>query len=284
MSLIYHSIKLNASEIYHMGVYQLLALGLNDQMDEKDIFKANLLTLIKVAADSGALKKSVAERLGYEPARFSHLTSPSNYRAITPKQARAIEDNLGRPKYWLDELRTTEELAAAWAGASLKDNTPDGISLYDDSISGKVSLSLSEVHVPPRTVSVPLTRDLRDIDALDSGRMRMRPGTKTTHFLTDFTLSDNAVAYQLTDGLLDPVFEIGTIFVFDPAVKPKARRPALVEIAGAIAVRLYRPLFGEVFELYTPSGALGILRSDQVPIKILAGMLRAVLEDEQSCH
>jgi hypothetical protein len=267
-----------------MDVYQLIELGSNVRMEEKDIFRANLHALIKAATDAGALKKTIAERLGYEPSRFSHLTSKSNYRDITAAQARAMEKKLRRPKCWLDTLRTDEEMMAAWLGLPFHDNPH----LYrPQSVDGYIPMNdagvlLMEVSVPQRSVDVPLIRDLQDIETLGPSGIRMRPGVKPMFYKTSPTLSENAVAYQVMDGLLDPAFEAGTVFVFDAEVKPRAKRPVLVDIAGTIQIRLYRPLFGDVYELYTPSGALGILRSDQAPIKILAGMLRAVLEDEQS--
>jgi transcriptional regulator with XRE-family HTH domain len=190
------------------------------------------------------------------------------------------------------ELAAVLGLSALWLktgdGPRLADGVYDEPHLYKPQLQNGdipmtiVGLSFERETVPSTAVSIPLVHDPMHIESLGPGRAKIRPDVQQMSYETSHILSENAVAYRVIDGLFEPEFKAGFVFVFDPAVKPKTQWPVLVDIAGEIQVRLYRPLFGDVFELYIPSGAIGILRSDQAPIKILAGPLRAVLENEQS--
>lgn len=95
---------------------------------------------------------------------------------------------------------------------------------------------------------------------------------------TEMLFENDLIAYQLLDDLLGETFEAGTIVTFKRQHLPKKSGfPVLVDVGGEIQIRLYRPLFEDVYELYTPWGH-EVLRSDRDQFNIVAGAIRIELD------
>lgn len=69
-------------------------------MDNKEIRRAHLISLLEQAKENGQNNKQFAEQIGLEPAQISHYKT--GLKKIGDKQARNIERQLGLPPDFLD--------------------------------------------------------------------------------------------------------------------------------------------------------------------------------------
>lgn len=106
-----------------MIVYHVIRNVFNCGMEELKIRLENMRELLRAAKTAKATQRAVAERLGIDSSRLSQLCGPSPSRPIKEDTALEFEKRLKRPRRWLDEPRSFDELLAAWRGDPIDAST-----------------------------------------------------------------------------------------------------------------------------------------------------------------
>lgn len=93
----------------NLHIYHSAKNDKNEQMESKEIRKANLENLIEQQrVDAGLNKAQFAELIDTSPAALSQLIGDKPHRNIGDKMARKIESALNLPFGWMDTLHAKE--------------------------------------------------------------------------------------------------------------------------------------------------------------------------------
>lgn len=189
----------------------------NAVMDDYEIYRANVATLVAVGVQAGARKKDVGQRLGYEDqSRFTQVTSKANFRRITPAQARSIEEHLGLPKYWMDTVRTEEEMRAVWSGeaavAGEQSDRRRNSRRSDD-------LALPNIEDGPPLTRVPLISWVQAGDFCEAVDP-FEPGDADEWVDVVKRVGPSTYALRVKGESMEPRFAAGSILIVDPSLDP----------------------------------------------------------------
>lgn len=143
-------------------------------------------------------------------------------------------------------------------------------------------LSFSQVPRLAPTNKVPFIKALGEARDLGGSEAATSRDGAVEFYEVSHYVSSKAIAYRMIGHYLSPMFPQGTIVLFDPERPAKDGFPVLVDVGGDVKIRLYRILFQDVFELYTPLPSHGVIRSDQAPVKVLMGFAGAFIDPDAS--
>lgn len=185
----------------------------------------------------------------------------NGFSSFGEKVARSLEDDLGMPRYYLDDRALETSIVAVVAESQAQYRSPP--------MGGLVGLTPADTNGP---LAVPLiTWAQIDLMSVENASPLLERAEQ--HIPAD-AVSSRAKALVIADDANSPELVPGDRIVLDPDETPRAGDIVLVSTAsGEKMLRRYRPRAGAVFEAVPGNGNYATLRSDEDGLTVVAVMV-----------